>query len=503
MNTDNEIKTIVECENTENTENKENTQTNEKEQNIYSKHDHIFAFLAIAMGFMLVKLVITGGLGFGAAIFFTITSTYCLVYFKLSGIRLSKGDIVRFTMLYLSSLNFAIFDFSFLKFLNLLFASMLLLYTCFCITRPDREKEKLPGDMNTAIFRMPVSKIGACGDVIGKSIEKTKAGSNVKYVVCGLLITIPLFIIVLSLLMSADIMFESIFDGLLESISRNAVSDILQFGFSIPLAFMLFSVLYSNKTRAEKDDIFPPVKSQGYIHPVMLYSAIMPIMLLYVVFFISQLGYFFSAFQSVLPQDYSYAEYARQGFFELCGVATINLFIIIVSHATVKKTDYKAPKGLKILTAVLSVMTIMLIITALSKMIMYITNYGLSRLRFYTSWFMVLLLMLFAYIIVKQFKESFRMYFAIAATFSVMFLSLIYCNVDYITARVNAQMYYSGYTDEVDIHMLDSMSDAVVPVLEELRDNGYRPENIDRLLVEDDHSRYNNWCEKSLISLIY
>ena len=174
-----------------------------------------------------------------------------------------------------------------------------------------------------------------------------------------------------------------------------------------------------------------------------------------------------------------------------------------VKSDDIKKENDKAPNGIKITIATLSVMTIMLIVTALSKMVMYISNFGLSRLRFYTSWFMVLLMLLFIYIIVKQFKESFRLYFTISATFCIMFLSLIYCNVDYITARVNAQMYYSGYSDEVDVEMLDKMSDSVVPVLEELRDSGYKPELIDNLLIEDDYYRYDNWCEKSIVSLLY
>ncbi len=507
MNTDNEIKTIVETENLDienKTEENINITENAEETKInYLKPDKIFAFLSIAIGFMLIKLVFWGGLGFGSAIFFTAVTTFCLVYFKLSDIKFDNGDKIRFVMLYLSSINFAIFDFSALKFYNFLFAGILLLYTCFCITRHDREKENMPSDLNTALFKMPTYKMGACCGAISQSVSKTKFGTNIKYVIAGLFIAMPVFFVVLTLLSSADIMFASIFESIFKNISENSLFNIIQFLMAIPVGFMIFSVLYANKTRAEKDELFPTPKFKGFFNPIIIYSAILPIMLLYVIFFVSQLGYFFSAFQSVLPQGYSYAEYAREGFFELCAVATINLFIIIVSYAVVKKENNKAPNGIKITICTLSVMTIMLIVTALSKMVMYISNFGLSRLRFYTSWFMVLLMLLFIYIIVKQFKEDFRLYFTISATFCIMFLSLIYCNVDYITARVNAQMYYSGYSDEVDVHMLDNMSDAVVPVLEELRDNGYKPELIDKLLVEDDQSRYNNWCEKSIVSLLY
>lgn len=50
----------------------------------------------------------------------------------------------------------------------------------------------------------------------------------------------------------------------------------------------------------------------------------------------------------------------------------------------------------------LSIFTLILIATAISKMVMYISVYGLTQLRFYTTWFMLLLAVIFVMIIVKQ-----------------------------------------------------------------------------------------------------
>ena len=112
----------------------------------------------------------------------------------------------------------------------------------------------------------------------------------------------------------------------------------------------------------------------------------------------------------------TYAEYARRGFFELCTVAGINLAVITVAHFIIKQeagksdgkdqeTKQKAPKTLRAEFAVLCLFTMMLIATAVSKMAMYISYYGLTQLRVYTAWFMLLLFIVFIVVGLRQFKN--------------------------------------------------------------------------------------------------
>ena len=112
-------------------------------------------------------------------------------------------------------------------------------------------------------------------------------------------------------------------------------------------------------------------------------------------FFISQAGYFLSAFTNSLPEGFTYADYARRGFFELFAIALINLGVTCFMSLFSKKAGREKPFALKFYSVMISVFTLILIATAMSKMIMYINRYGLTALRFYTSWFMVLLAMIF------------------------------------------------------------------------------------------------------------
>jgi hypothetical protein len=194
------------------------------------------------------------------------------------------------------------------------------------------------------------------------------------------------------------------------------------------------------------------------------YSALTALSLVYVIFFLAQAAYLFSAFNDSLPQSMTYAEYARRGFFELCAVSGINLGVIGAAHLIVKRDKIKI---LKAETAVLCVFTIALIATAMSKMAMYIDYYGLTRLRVYTSWFMILLLLLFVIILLRQLR-SFNGTRLAAVGCICLFMILCYGNVDGMIAKYNIDRYQSGTLKDLDVKSFSELSDGAVPYLYDL-----------------------------------
>jgi hypothetical protein len=175
----------------------------------------------------------------------------------------------------------------------------------------------------------------------------------------------------------------------------------------------------------------------------------------------------FSAFGEHLPEGFTYAEYARRGFFELCAVAGINLGILIVSHVFMKREAGEAPRILKVETLIISLFTMLLIATALSKMVMYINVLGLTQLRVYTSWFMILLLFIFVIICIRQFKK-FNSAKTMLIGFVVMFMVLSYSNVDGLIAKYNIERYEAGTLKTLDIEAFYDLSDAAVPYIYDL-----------------------------------
>lgn len=506
-----EIKTTqTDFENTENiiTET-ENMAVKTKEKFNYSKTDIIFAFLTLVIGFLLVKLVFAGGLGFGAAIFFTLLLTVCVMYYRLKEVSFTKGDILKIIIGYLSAFNFALYDNTFLKLLNFLFSSLIIAYFCYTVNNKDRKKEMFIRDMTKAALVMPVSSPSDCPGAIGAAVSKSNTAKNIKNVLLGFLIAFPCLCIVVSLLMNGDIMFESLMDNVFDNVGSDLLIFVFQLAVGTPIAFFIFSMIFGNVER--KSNVLSDegckslARSAGVMPQVMMFSAVAPLILIYILFFVSQAGYFLSAFSNILPENFSYSSYARKGFFELCTVSAINLFVLISMRSFVRKDEDKKSKAVSFFTVTLSLMTIMLIATALSKMIMYIDNYGLSLLRIYTSWFMVLLLVLFTLIIIKEFAPKIRMWTIFTAIFCVMFFTLTYCDVDAITARYNIQRYYDHKDDRIDIRMLDDMSASVVPILDELDDdvqtNGYMEleRYIDNMAK---NAWYKDWREQSVATII-
>ena len=59
--------------------------------------------------------------------------------------------------------------------------------------------------------------------------------------------------------------------------------------------------------------------------PERLWTVVMAVFAaVYILFFAVQSSYLFGAFSRTLPEDFTVAQYAREGFFELCRVMAIN-----------------------------------------------------------------------------------------------------------------------------------------------------------------------------------
>ena len=111
---------------------------------------------------------------------------------------------------------------------------------------------------------------------------------------------------------------------------------------------------------------------------------------LYLVFFGVQGGYLFGAFAGRLPQGFTVANYARQGFFELCRVMLLN-FVLLVCADVTARTPLRQHRGLRIGGAVLLVQSLLLWATAASKLGLYIFTFGFTAKRLQAAWALLVL----------------------------------------------------------------------------------------------------------------
>lgn len=442
----------------------------------FTRREIIMAFIAIVLGFGFIKLTVApliadGRMGLGTMVIL-LAFTFFGIVFPAQRNKSSVGKCIRIALCILFSVNIFISSNLLIQFLDAVFVLMILAYDK--LSDSDEKYQKirkmLPSDMFGAMIILPFYDYGACHAAVKASADKTKAGSGLKNAALGLAIAIPSTVVVAVLLASADSGFKDIIDSLLSDSFRKIIVFIVQILIGLPVAYYIYGLCRSSEKKYSSEAMndeycLKTVRSLRFLPSVAGVFSALPVCILYVIFFFSQLSYFLASFASELPAGMSsYAEYARRGFFELCMVSVINLAIIAAINLFCKyQTNGKRPMGLRIMSCVLSVFTVLLIATAVSKMVMYINVYGLTPLRVYTTWFMLLLAVVFIGIILAVANSKINLPKIIVTAFTIMFTTLSFCNIDGIIAEYNADRYINGTLNEFDVDMLNELSTGAVP----------------------------------------
>lgn len=262
----------------------------------------------------------------------------------------------------------------------------------------------------------------------GVRYQKSKNGKKNKkvgFVLIGLMISVPLLLVVLALLASADAVFYEIIVKVLGEINLYNVGNItLRIGFMYFFAYMLTSYLCKKQIKEE-------VKDHRTGEPVIAITVTTLLTLVYLMFSVIQVaGLFLGKLQ--LPEGYTYAGYARQGFFQLLVVSILNLVIVLFCMSF-----FKESKVLKAVLTVMSLCTFIMIASSAMRMLIYIRFYYLTFLRILVLWALVLLALLFAGILVSIFAQRFPLFRYSMAVVTVLYLGLSFAHPDYIIAKVN------------------------------------------------------------------
>lgn len=472
-----------------------------EEKETFSKLDSIISIISIILGFLFIRFAVVNTTGFITTIIFDLIATVGIIYIKKNGYKISKRNIINLMVIYLFSMVYSITANNFIKFLNSVFLILQITYTIYRICDENTKSPRFYyyAQMKS-LFSYPFANFGKCPKAISNIVFKKGFGGNLKWIIIGLLITTPITLLVANLLVSADKGIEKILNSFIDWFWNNLnISLVLQILFGFLVGCGIFSMMYTNiykKNFNPYNDTTYEIKFNNYrICPtIMVYSALTPLCLLYILYIVSQTGYFINAFNGNLYDGYTYSEYARRGFFELTAIACINLTVISLANIFCKRIgnsyDNKKPLVLKIYSIVFNMFTIFIISTAMSKMFLYIGEYGLTRLRVYTSWFMILLGLVFIIMIVREFKE-FNISNVYKVMFTIMFGILCFSRVDRVIANTNIYLYENKYIQNLDINALkyNLSYDAYTPIIEYSKNNELK--NYYEYLTRHKYDKYN------------
>ena len=366
-------------------------------------------------------------------------------------------------------------------------------------------------DFSKAIFMLPFSSFEKIFSALTTKNNKKGKRIFVK-ILLGLLIALLPTAIVFALL-SYDSNFVALSKKILILDWEDFFLHLFSFIMGIPIAMYLFGALYSSERNKCSDNI--TAEKCGFLStkirciPLLTaLAATCPILLVYCIFFASQWDYYLSAFSGILPDTLTYAEYARSGFFQLCAVSIINLILIALLGLFVRQKEGGPKILIRILSVIFSLITLILMATAFSKLYLYIQRFGLTPLRVYAGWFMIMLAVVFLLVIIKQLFRKFKIIPIGTLVCIVMFGILTLSGIDTWIAEYNTKRFINGSLETIDIAALEELGDAAIPsmvkiVLEMDNKNGtdIRALSFDEVYCYDKEQEQSDY--KLLCTIIY
>ena len=279
------------------------------------------------------------------------------------------------------------------------------------------------------------------------------------YVLMGVAITIPVFIVVFALLASADIVFNDMANNLLKDVD---FADAYLITLTIVSTFLAtYCILAYLCKKTIKEEVEDARKGE----PLIAIPVVTILSLLYIVFSGIQIVYLFMR-RMQLPAGYTYAQYAREGFFQLLAVSVINLVIVLIGLYY-----FKSSKVLKVMLTIMSLCTFVMIASSAMRMMIYIQYYYLTFLRIFVLWSLLVLFLIFCGVIAYIVKESFPLFRYSMIVVTCLYIALSFSHPDYWVAKVNLDStketrseFFKGDVYE-DYYLLRTLSADAAPVL--------------------------------------
>ena len=269
----------------------------------------------------------------------------------------------------------------------------------------------------------------------------------------GLALGVPLLIVFGGLFVAADAVFDQLVSSTIPSINGDVAQRIVLIGVGAWLTGgLLRDLLASRETEV------PVTHARRRVGELEVGIALGILDLLFLAFVAVQFRYLFGGSGLVESQvSLTYAEYARQGFFQLVAVTALALGVLLLADWVLAD---RSRRVFRPLAALLLALLGVVIASALQRMRLYMQEYGLTELRIYATGVIIWLALLsgwFAVTVLRGRRHAFAvgaLVAGFAATFALNVLS-----PDALIARTNVTR------PAADVEYLAGLSDDAVPTL--------------------------------------
>lgn len=478
----------------------------------FTRHDIVFAWFSYISAYLLCRTFPITQNNFGGMLFVFMLFVFTAVFLKTKGSKFNCISVLSAISAITVSASLVLSSNSFIHFFAYIYslsAYCYFLYTATGSSIKNGISDLLIIDWFKALFLMPFCSFEDFELFRGMFHGRTNKSAKLLIKLgTGVCVAIVPTVLVLSLL-SYDEEFSELVIKIFNFEDFNIFSHFISLVFAVPIGMYLYGLYVSSVDNKQNNVLsleqYEKITNKIRIAPIAtVVTAVLPLLLIYVLFFISQWQYYVSGFTGILPENFSYAEYAREGFFQLCTVSVINLAVIILIIMLIKK-EKAALVLLKVLTVIFSLFTLVLISTAIAKMVMYIDCYGLTQKRVYATWFMLVLAVLFVIIALSRFVTKISAVSLSATVLIVSFAGLALCNVDSLIAKYNVDRYINGTLNTVDVVSLSNLGDAAVPEMVRLAEYFDEKNGTDITSIKDEDVEHQigtyGWLVKALLNI--
>lgn len=292
------------------------------------------------------------------------------------------------------------------------------------------------GKFLKSILRLAIGSIGKMFSFFPDTqawLEEHKGTKNSRalYVLAGTGISIPLIAVVLVMLSSADVIFRESIRVLFGNLDGWDVICCIFW------SAVMFFFSYGMASFLDGRELSETVGDHRKGQPVIAISATAVIAVIYIYFCVIQVVYLFAGY-GTLPAGYTYAQYARQGFFQLLFICLMNLVLVLIGIGF-----FRESRVLKGILLVISGCTFIMTASSAYRMLLYISVYYLTFLRIFVLWALGVIALLLMGIIGKTLKDSFPLFRYGLCVITVCYLILSFGQPDYWIARYNIERYYA------------------------------------------------------------
>lgn len=404
-------------------------------------------------------------LGISVILFMVPLLCFLIYVFKDKNVIKNKWGLLIAIPIVLLSLTYFIFDNIFFGILNLLVIPILFIIMYIMTVNPSDQIIVIIRDFFSLIFR-PFGYVGDLCDQFEEYISsKLKMSDNTKKIIKALVIVIPILVVVILLLSSADMIFNSIFSGIFDNL-KEILEDFSGYNLMGRLItmFLLFDylsvvILFIITDFSKKEIDLKNEKNKDAFTMKVLLTVLNVVYVLFDVIQIKSL-----LFHSV-GNAITYAEYARQGFFELMFVSIINISIILLS----KNYKNKDKKYINVMSLIMVFLTFIIIVSAFMRMYLYEQAYGYTLLRL----LVYITLITEVILLVPTIKYILNPNTKIVRDYMVIIISVYtvinFINIDSVIAKKNIDRYYDN--KKIDLLYLENYSADNIPCLIEFYKN--------------------------------